>query len=106
MPAGSRLKGELVVEGATFELLATNLSSHFLSPLISSCMGENMGTSFFLDDVDIVLASRWIRKSSSVFCPSWSKKLCAHFWPPLVRSFFCDPDGVADLGRRPDTASL
>ena len=54
----SRLKGELVMEGATSKLLAANLSSHFLSSLISPCMGDNVGTSFFLDDVDVLLASR------------------------------------------------
>ena len=54
----SKLKGELLVEGVASELLAANLSSHFLSSLILSCMGENVGTSFFLDDVDVLLASR------------------------------------------------
>ena len=54
----SRLKGELVVEGATSELLAANLSSRFLSSLISLCTGENVGMSFFFDDVIVLLASR------------------------------------------------
>ena len=54
----SRLKGELVVKGAASELLATNLSSRFLSSLISSCTGENVGMSFFFDDADVLLASR------------------------------------------------
>ena len=63
----SRLKGELVAGGTTSELLAANLSSHFLSSLISSCMGENVGMSFFFDDADVLLASRSMRKSSSTF---------------------------------------
>ena len=54
----SRLKDELVVEGAASELLASNLSSHFLSLLISSCTGENIGRSFFFDEADVLLASR------------------------------------------------
>ena len=54
----SRLKGELVVEGMASELLAASLSSHFRSSLISSCMGENVGMSFFFDDADICLASK------------------------------------------------
>ena len=54
----SRLKGELVVEGVASELLAASLSNRFRSSLISSCMGENMGTSFFFDDADVRLASR------------------------------------------------
>ena len=54
----SRLKDELVVEGVVFELLAASLSSRFLSPLISLCRGENVGTSFFFDDADVLLASR------------------------------------------------
>ena len=53
----SRLKGELVVEGAASELLVGNLSSRFLSSLISSCMGENVGMSFFFDDTDVLRAS-------------------------------------------------
>ena len=52
------LKGELIVEGVASELLVANLSSHFLSSLISSGMGENVGTSFFFDDVDVLLAYR------------------------------------------------
>ena len=52
------LKGEVVVEGEVSELLVANLSSCFLSSLISSCTGDNVGTSFFFDDVDILLASR------------------------------------------------
>ena len=54
----SRLKGELVMMGAAFELLAANLSNRFLSSLISSCTGENVGMSFFFDDADVLLASR------------------------------------------------
>ena len=54
----SRLKGELVVEGAASKLLAASLSNHFRSSLISSCMGENVGTSFFFDDNNIRLVSR------------------------------------------------
>ena len=54
----SRLKGELVVEGVGSELLAASLSSLFLSSLISSCTGENVGTSFFFEDTDVCLASR------------------------------------------------
>ena len=54
----SRLEGELVVEGVAFELLAASLSSLFLSSLISSCMGENVGTSFFFDDADVLMSSR------------------------------------------------
>ena len=54
----SRLKGELVVEGIVFELLTVSLSSLFLSSLISSCIGENVGMSFFFDDADVLLASR------------------------------------------------
>ena len=53
----SRLKGELVVEGMASELLAAS-STCFRSSLISSCMGENVGTSFFLDDADALLASK------------------------------------------------
>ena len=63
----SRLKGELVVNGVASELLAANLSSIFLSSLISSYTRENVGTSFFFDDADIRLASRWACKSSSAF---------------------------------------
>ena len=55
----SRLKDELVDEGTASELLAANLSSLFLSSLISSCTGENVGTSFFLEDADVHLASKW-----------------------------------------------
>ena len=54
----SRLKVEPVVEGVASELLATSLSSRFQSSLISSCMGENAGASFFLDDVNVLLASK------------------------------------------------
>ena len=53
-----QVEGELVVEGVASELLAANLSSRFLSLLISSCMGENVGKLFFFDDVDVLLASR------------------------------------------------
>ena len=63
----SRLKGKLVVEGVVSELLAANLSSLFLSSLISSCTRENASTLFFFKDVDVHLASRWTRKSLSVF---------------------------------------
>ena len=102
----SKLKGELVVEGVASELLAASLSSRFRSLLISSCMGENAGTSFFLYDAEVLLASRWISKFSSAFYPSRSKTLRTGFCPPPVRSFSCDLGGVADLGRRPNTASL
>ena len=54
----SRLKGELVMEGVASELLAASLSNCFQSLLILSCMGENVGTSFFFDDTDVRLASR------------------------------------------------
>ena len=54
----SRLKGELVVEGVASEFLATSLSSRFLSSLISSCTGENVGMSFFFDDANVLLASK------------------------------------------------
>ena len=54
----SRLKGELVMEGVASKLLVGNLSSRFRSSLMSSCTGENTGTSFFLDDADILLASK------------------------------------------------
>ena len=54
----TRLKGELVVEGAASKLLVANLSNYFLSSLISSCTGENVGMSFFFDDADVLLASR------------------------------------------------
>ena len=57
----SRLKGELVVDGVASELLAANLSSLFLSSLISSCIGENANTSFFFDHIEVLLASRWVR---------------------------------------------
>ena len=54
-----RLKGKLVDEGVASELLAANLSSLFLSSLISLCIGENASTSFFFEDADVRLASRW-----------------------------------------------
>ena len=54
----SKLQGELVVEGVASELLAASLSNSFWSLLISSCMGENVGTSFFFDDTNVCLASR------------------------------------------------
>ena len=69
----SRLKDELVVDGVVFELLAASFSSHFQSSFISSSIGEKVGTPFFWDDVDVLLASRWMPKSSSAFWPSWSK---------------------------------
>ena len=62
-----RLKGELVVEGVVLELLAASLSSLFLSSLISSCTEKKAGTSFSFEDTDVRLASKWTRKSSSVF---------------------------------------
>ena len=102
----SRLKGELVVEGVTSKLLAANLSNLFLSSLILSCIRENVGTSFFFDDVDILLASRWARKSSSAFWPSRSNTLHVGFGAPPVCSFSCDPCGATDLGGRPDTVPL
>ena len=54
----SKLKGELVVEGVASEFLAASLSNRFQSSLILSCMGENMGTSFFFDDTNVHLASK------------------------------------------------
>ena len=54
----SRLKGELVMEGVASKLLAASLSIHFQSSLILSCMGENVGTLFFLEDADVLLASK------------------------------------------------
>ena len=102
----SRLKGELVVEGVVSELLATSLSSRFWSSLISSCMGENVGMSFFLDDADVLLESRWMRKSFLAFWPSRSKTLRAGFGPPPIRTFSCDPGSATGLGRMLDTASL
>ena len=54
----SRLKCELVVEGVAFELVVASLSNCFQSSLISSCMRENVGTSFFFDDADVHLASK------------------------------------------------
>ena len=102
----SRLTGELVMEGVASELLAGSFSSCFRSSLISSCMGKNAGASFFLDNADVLLASKWIRKSSSTFCLSRSKTLRVGFYPPPVRSFSCDLSGVDDLGGRLDTASL
>ena len=68
--------------------------------------GGECGHAFFLDDVDVLLASRWIRKSSSAFYPSRSKTLHVGFYPPLVPSFSCDPGGAADFDGRPDIASL
>ena len=53
----SRLKSELVVEGVASKLLATSLSSLFLSSLISSCTRENVDRSFFVEDADVHLAS-------------------------------------------------
>ena len=54
----SRLKGELVVEGMASKFLAASLSNRFWSSLILSCIGENVGTSFFFDDANVRLASR------------------------------------------------
>ena len=54
----SKLKCELVVEGVASELLAASLSNRFRSLLISLCMGENVGMSFFFYDTDVRLASR------------------------------------------------
>ena len=102
----SRLKGQLVVEGVASEPLAANLSNRFLSSLISSCTGENVGTSFFFDDADVLLASRLAHKSSSVFWPSRSNTLCVGFGPPPVRSFSCDLGGATDFGGRPDIVPL
>ena len=102
----SRLKGELVVEGVAFKLLVANLFSLFLSSLISSCTGENVGKSFFFDDANVLLAFRWDRKSSSVFWPSRLNTLRDGFNVPLVRSFSCDPCGTIDIGGRLDTIPL
>ena len=102
----SKLKGELVVEGVVSELLAASLSSHFRSSLISLCMRENAGMPFFLDDADVLLASRWIRKSTSAFWLSRSKTLHTGFCPHPVRLFSWDLGGAADLGGRLDTTSL
>ena len=63
----SRLKGELVVDGVVSKLLVANLSSLFLSSLILSCTRENVGTSFFFEDADVRLTSKWTHKSSFVF---------------------------------------
>ena len=101
----SRLKDELVMEGVVSELLVASLSSRFQSSLILSCIGVDVGTSFFLDDADVLLASRWMRKSSSAFWPSQSKTLCPGFGPPPVCSFSYDPGGAAGLGGRSNTAS-
>ena len=54
----SRLKGELVVKGVASKLLAASLSNRFRSSLISSCIGENVGTPFLFDDPDVRLASK------------------------------------------------
>ena len=99
----SRLKGELVVEGAAFELLDANLSSRFLSSLILSCPSENVGMSFFFDNADVLLVSRWPCNSSSAFWPSRSNTLHVGFGPPPVHSFSYDPSGATDLGGRPNT---
>ena len=80
----SRLKCQLVMEGMASELLVTNLSSLFLSLLISSCIGENVGTLFFFDDADVLIASKWARKSSSAFWPSRSNTLGLSFGAPPV----------------------
>ena len=63
----SRLKGELVDYGVALKLLAVSLLSLFLSSLISSYTGENAITSFFFEDADVCLASKWTRKSSYAF---------------------------------------
>ena len=93
----SRLKGELVVEGVVSVLLAANLFNIFLSSLISSCIRENTGMSFFFDDTDIVLASKWTHRSSSAFWPSWSNTLRVGFGAPPVHSLSYDPYGVTEL---------
>ena len=102
----SRLKGELVVEGVASKLLAASLSSLFLSSLISLCLGENVGMPFFFYDVDVLLASRSMFKSSSAFWPSQSNTLCIGFGPPPVHFFSCDPCSATDLSGRPDTVLL
>ena len=94
------------MESVVSELLATNLSNLFLSSLISSCIGENVGTSFFFDDADVLLASKWACKSSTVLWPSQSNTLHINFGAPPVRSFSCDPCGVVDLGGRLGTILL
>ena len=55
----SRQKGKLVVKGVASKLLVGNLSSLFLSSLISLYNGEIAGTSFFFEDANVCLASRW-----------------------------------------------
>ena len=102
----SRLKGELIMEGLTSELLAASLSSLFLSSLISSCTRENAATSFFFKDADVRLASRWTHRSSSALWPSRSNTLRDDFDAPPVCSFFYDLCGATDLGGRPDTVPL
>ena len=88
------------------ELLAASLSNLFLSSLISSCIGENVGTSFFFDDADVFFASKWARKSFLTFWPSWSNTLRVSFDAPPVRSFSCDLCVVADPEERPETIPL
>ena len=102
----SRLKGELVVEGVVSMLLAANLFNIFLSSLISSCIRENVGTSFFFDDADVLLASKWTHRSSLAFWPSRSNILRVGFGAPPVCSLSCDPNGVVNLDGRPDTLPL
>ena len=102
----SRLKSELVVKGVASELMAANLSNLFLSSFILSCIGENVGMSFFFDDANVLPASKWTRRFSSAFWPSQSNTLCVGFGTPPVRSFSCDPYGATDLGGRLDTISL
>ena len=102
----SRLKGELVEESVASELLATNLSSLFLSSLISSCIGENVGTSFFFDDADVLLASILAHKFSSVFWLIRSNTLCNDFCVLVVRTFFYNLCGATNLGGRFDTIPL
>ena len=102
----SRLKDELVVEGVTSKLLAVSLLSLFLSSLISSCTRENAGRSFFFEDADVRLESRWARKSSSVFRLSWSNTLRDDFSVSLVCSFCCDPCGATYHSGRLNTVPL
>ena len=102
----SRLKGKLVNAGVASELLAASLSSFFLSSLISSCTGENAGTSFVFKDADVRLASRWTRRSYSAFSPSQSNTLRDGFGAPLACSFSYDPCSAMGLSGRLDTIPL
>ena len=95
-----------LVRSLSCDLLVANLSNLFLSSLISLCIGENAETSFLFDDADVLLASKWTRRSSSTFWPSRSNILRVGFSAPLVRSLSCDPCGAADLSGRADTVPL